>query len=82
MFEKRYHIEFSGINHSTVYHNRKEKREKNTIMNLILTLFTAFTTPIYWEIADWEFPEWEITRARIVTDKETDIPTVSCLVAL
>ncbi len=51
-------------------------------MNLILTLFTAFTTPIYWEIAGRKFPEWEIARARIVTDKETEIPTVSCLAAL
>jgi hypothetical protein len=33
-------------------------------------------------IADRKFPEWEIARARIVTDKETEIPSVSCLAAL
>jgi hypothetical protein len=47
-------------------------------MNHILTLFTAFTTPIYWGIADRKFPKWEIARARIVTE----ISTVSCLAAL
>jgi hypothetical protein len=51
-------------------------------MNLILTLFTAFTTVLY--IGGLLAGNFLVgnARARIVTDKETEISTVSCLAVL
>ncbi len=45
MFEKRYHSEFSGINHSTVYH--KWKREKYNYEPYSYPIYRIYHCPIY-----------------------------------
>jgi hypothetical protein len=78
--KKQYHSKFSGINHSTVYH--KSEKRKIQLWSLFLPYLPYLPLSYILGVADRKFPMWEIARARIVTDKETEISTVSCLAAL
>ncbi len=71
LFEKRYHSEFSGINHSTVYHKQRKEKKFN-YDPYSYPIYRIYHYPIYLGVADRKFPMWENARARIVTDKETE----------